>query len=44
MLGRGFELAAEVRSAGLHTITLTVPDGVDGVATARTSLRATARD
>jgi hypothetical protein len=44
MLGRGLELAAELGSTGLHTITVTVPDGVDGIVTARTSLRVTARE
>jgi hypothetical protein len=44
MLGRGLELAAELGSTGLHTITVTVPDGVDGIVTARISLRVTARE
>ena len=39
LLGRGFELVADNLSSGFHTITLTVPDGVGGVATASVSLR-----
>jgi hypothetical protein len=40
-LGRGFELVAEQLSAGFHTITVTVPDGVEGTTTAQVSIRVT---
>jgi hypothetical protein len=40
-LGRGFELVAEQLSAGFHTITVTVPDGVGGTTTAHVSIRVT---
>jgi hypothetical protein len=40
-LGRGFELVAEQLSAGFHTITVTVPDGVAGTTTAHVSIRVT---
>jgi hypothetical protein len=43
-LGRGFELVAQDLSPGFHTIELTMPDGVDGVATAQVSLRVTPRE
>jgi hypothetical protein len=39
VLGRGFELVADGLSEGMHTITLTAPDGQGGVATASTALR-----
>jgi hypothetical protein len=39
MLGRGFELVADDLSEGVHTITLTAPDGRGGVATTSTSVR-----
>jgi hypothetical protein len=43
LLGRGFELVAEDLSTGVHTITLTVPDGLDGTATAHVSIRITSQ-
>jgi hypothetical protein len=41
VLGRGFEVVADDLSAGVHTITLSVPDGQGGMATASTLLRVT---
>ena len=38
-LGRGFELIADGLSEGLHTITLSAPDGQEGMATASTTMR-----
>jgi hypothetical protein len=41
VLGRGFEVVADDLSSGVHTITLSVPDGQGGMATASTLLRVT---
>jgi hypothetical protein len=43
LLGPGFELVAEDLSADVHTITLTVPDGLEGTATAHVSIRITSQ-
>jgi hypothetical protein len=43
LLGRGFELVTEDLTAGVHAITLTVPDGLGGTTTAHVSIRVTSQ-
>jgi hypothetical protein len=43
LLGRGFELVTEDLTAGVHAITMTVPDGLGGTTTAHVSIRVTSQ-